>query len=142
MLRLTRICTALKEEEIAMDGESVEFQQHVVHRDDITNNNDVSELQSDLFEKPVRPNLNFRKIGEQGNRQSKQTLAVPDPNAFTIMKVEMAAEYLGMSVSTLNKWRCHGGGPVFVTLGGAVRYRREDLDIFITERRSSSTSVY
>lgn len=142
MLGLARICTALKEEEITMDGESVELQQHVAHRDDITNNNDFSELQSDLFEKSVRPNLNFRNIGERQNYQSKPTIVAPDPNVFTIMKVEMAAEYLGMSVSTLNKWRCHGGGPLFMKLGRAVRYRREDLDAFIAERMSSSTSAY
>jgi len=40
----------------------------------------------------------------------------------TVMTVQQAAEYLGLAVSTLNKWRCHGGGPVFIKMGRAVRY--------------------
>lgn len=53
-----------------------------------------------------------------------------------------AAQYLGLAVSTLNKWRCHGGGPEFLKLGRAVRYRREDLDAFLATRRLSSTAQY
>jgi len=48
-----------------------------------------------------------------------------------IMTVGEAATYLGLAVSTLNKWRCHGGGPIFIKLGRAVRYRAEDLDAFM-----------
>ena len=33
----------------------------------------------------------------------------------TLMTVNQAADYLGLAVSTLNKWRCHGGGPVFIS---------------------------
>lgn len=47
------------------------------------------------------------------------------------MTVKQAAEYLGLAVSTLNKWRCHGGGPVYIKLGRAVRYRVQDLDEFV-----------
>jgi excisionase family DNA binding protein len=53
-----------------------------------------------------------------------------------------AAAYLGLATSTLNKWRCHGGGPHFLKLGRAVRYRREDLDAFLTARRLTSTASY
>lgn len=53
-----------------------------------------------------------------------------------------AAKYLGLSSSTLNKWRCHGGGPEFLKLGRAVRYRFEDLDAFVAVRRLNSTSSY
>lgn len=51
-----------------------------------------------------------------------------------------AAAYLGLACATLNKWRCHGGGPVFVKLGRAVRYRRDDLNAFLAERAKRSTS--
>ena len=45
-----------------------------------------------------------------------------------------AAAYLGLAVSTLNKWRCYrNGGPVFVKLGKAVRYRKEALDTYLSE---------
>lgn len=59
-----------------------------------------------------------------------------------IMTVGEAANYLGLAVSTLNKWRCHGGGPIFIKLGRAVRYRVEDLDAFIMGRRASSTTDF
>lgn len=34
------------------------------------------------------------------------------------------AEITGLSIRTLNTWRCRGGGPRFLKLGRAVRYRR------------------
>ena len=50
----------------------------------------------------------------------------------SIYTVPEAAAYLGLAVSTLNKWRCYGNhGPAFVKLGKAVRYRREDLDGYL-----------
>lgn len=51
-----------------------------------------------------------------------------------------AAQYLGLAVSTLNKWRCHGGGPEFLKLGRAVRYRQDDLDRFLETRMFRSTA--
>jgi len=59
----------------------------------------------------------------------------------TVMTVTQAAEYLGLAESTLNKWRCHGGGPVFIKMGRAVRYRIEDLENFILKSRASSTGL-
>jgi len=59
-----------------------------------------------------------------------------------VMTVNQAAEYLGLAVSTLNKWRCHGGGPVFIKMGRAVRYRTQDLESFLLGSRASSTSEF
>ena len=58
----------------------------------------------------------------------------------TLMTVSQAADYLGLAVSTLNKWRCHGGGPVFIKMGRAVRYRAVDLDQYIRDVSFTSTS--
>ena len=60
----------------------------------------------------------------------------------TVMTVQQAAEYLGLAVSTLNKWRCHGGGPVFIKMGRAVRYRVEDLEVYMLNSRAASTSSH
>ncbi len=57
-----------------------------------------------------------------------------------MMKTAEAAHYLGLAVSTLNKWRCDGDGPKFLKLGRAVRYRREDLDAFVMARQLGSTA--
>lgn len=38
-----------------------------------------------------------------------------------------AADFLKMSIRTLQAWRCRGEGPAFVRAGRAIRYRRSDL---------------
>jgi len=47
-----------------------------------------------------------------------------------------AARLLGgtvpISIRTLAGWRVHGTGPAYVRVGGAVRYRRTDLDAWLT----------
>ena len=57
-----------------------------------------------------------------------------------ILHTGPAAAYVGMTKSTLETWRSRGGGPVFLKLGKAVRYRKSDLDRFLEERARTSTS--
>jgi predicted DNA-binding transcriptional regulator AlpA len=45
-----------------------------------------------------------------------------------LLRTPEAAAYIGLSVSSLTKFRCAGKGPRFVRLSGAVRYREADLD--------------
>ena len=52
-----------------------------------------------------------------------------------------AAKYLGLSASYLNKTRVTGTGPEFVKLSRAVRYRPSALDIWVNDRRYTSTSA-
>lgn len=51
-----------------------------------------------------------------------------------------AASYIGMSMSWLNQSRCRGAGPVYMKLGGHVRYSIKDLDNWLDEQRR--TAVY
>jgi predicted site-specific integrase-resolvase len=51
-----------------------------------------------------------------------------------------AAELLGISPRTMESWRVTGGGPVYIKVGGRVRYRRRDLEVWIDARRRTSTS--
>lgn len=46
-----------------------------------------------------------------------------------LLKPSEVAEALGVKESTLEAWRCRGGGPAlpFVKVGHAVRYRESDL---------------
>ncbi len=53
-----------------------------------------------------------------------------------------AAAHLVCSVSFLEKSRLTGGGPRFIKIGKAVRYRLADLDSFADARAHSSTSEY
>jgi helix-turn-helix protein len=53
---------------------------------------------------------------------------------------KQAAEFLGVSLSWLDKARISGLGPVFVKMGGRVLYDSRDLEAFIDGNRHSSTS--
>jgi predicted DNA-binding transcriptional regulator AlpA len=57
------------------------------------------------------------------------------------LKVAEAAKHLRLSKSTLDKLRCHGGGPTYFKLGRTVVYSVSDLDAWMTSRRRESTAV-
>ena len=51
-----------------------------------------------------------------------------------------ASTYLKISPRTIQTWRLTGEGPAFVKIGRAVRYRRSDLDAYISTRICASTA--
>ena len=51
-----------------------------------------------------------------------------------------AAEYLGLSQSTLNNWRLTGGGPVFYRAGNRIFYSRPLLDEWMDARVMTTTA--
>ncbi len=59
------------------------------------------------------------------------------------MNIAQAATYLGIAKSTLYTWRTRrpGFGPRAVKAGGALRYRRSDLDEWI-EAQAESPDVH
>lgn len=56
------------------------------------------------------------------------------------IRTEEAAEVLGVKKSTLEAWRCRGGGPTFLKIGKCVRYRTSDLENFMESRLRKNTS--
>jgi predicted DNA-binding transcriptional regulator AlpA len=48
----------------------------------------------------------------------------------------------GMSISprTLQQWRYLGGGPRYLKIGSAVRYRPEDVAAWLAQQTKASTS--
>lgn len=48
-----------------------------------------------------------------------------------ILKTKEAAGYLSLSKPTLDRLRIRGGGPRYCKLGGAVRYRKADLEAWL-----------
>lgn len=50
-----------------------------------------------------------------------------------LLNEKQAAAYLNIKPQTLTRWRWAGKGPKSVKVGGAVRYRAEALEEFITE---------
>ncbi|OPL16338.1 MAG: excisionase [delta proteobacterium ML8_D] len=57
-----------------------------------------------------------------------------------MLRTKEAAQFLGLKKATLEAWRCKGGGPVFLKMGKAVRYRQEDLNSFLKSNLRTSTS--
>lgn len=57
-----------------------------------------------------------------------------------MVRTEQAAKILDVQKSTLEAWRCRGGGPPFIKYGRAIRYRESDLQAFIESRVCRNTS--
>ncbi len=62
---------------------------------------------------------------------------VVNPDLFD---TEAAAAHLHLSKAYVEKLRLAGGGPTFLKLGRAVRYRRSDLDRWLDAQARTSTS--
>jgi hypothetical protein len=57
------------------------------------------------------------------------------------LRTPAAADYVGLSASTLEKLRLTGGGPIYEKAGPKiVVYRLQDLDAWLGARRRTSTS--
>lgn len=91
-----------------------------------------------------------QEIGNRKSRRAQASLerrghdiavdAVPASNS-SILTTPEAAAYLKLGVPTLNRYRLTGAGPRFARIsGGAVRYRRSDLDEWLESKLVSSTS--
>ena len=60
-----------------------------------------------------------------------------------LLNTQQAAEYLGLSSSTLAKSRVTGAYNIpYSKIGKAVRYRKTDLDAFISSNLMNTTSDY
>lgn len=70
------------------------------------------------------------------------SLSIPtlSPGSMSMMKTKDAASYIGKSASWLNKSRMTGDGPVYLKIGGSVRYTLPDLDAWLSGHRR--TAVY
>ncbi|SLJ86900.1 helix-turn-helix transcriptional regulator [Novosphingobium mathurense] len=60
--------------------------------------------------------------------------------ASSVLTTKEAANYLKLGKPTLDRFRVTGEGPKFAKLGGAVRYRRADLDAWLESKLIGSTS--
>lgn len=65
-----------------------------------------------------------------------QSLSDPD----SAINENHAAEFLGVSVRTLQAWRVRGGGPPYLKIGRAVRYTRRALVQFQIAHTVASTT--
>lgn len=56
------------------------------------------------------------------------------------LTVLAASRYLGLSPSTLAKWRMKGCGPRYVKAGARVLYEKHDLDAWLQSKKRSHTA--
>jgi predicted DNA-binding transcriptional regulator AlpA len=67
---------------------------------------------------------------------SIETLDAPPAEYMSVLDV---ATYTSLSAEFWNRLRSTGGGPPYIKLPRMVRYRRVDIDAWMTERMRSST---
>lgn len=60
--------------------------------------------------------------------------------AGRLLKQNEVAEFLGLSTAWMERSRWNGTGPRYVKFAGAVRYRLEDVQDYLAERLTNSTS--
>lgn len=58
-----------------------------------------------------------------------------------MLRTDDAAKLIGLSPSTLAKFRLTGGGPRYIKLGRSVVYDPADVEAWLSMHRRSSTSV-
>jgi excisionase family DNA binding protein len=56
-----------------------------------------------------------------------------------LLTTREAADYLRLAITTLEHWRLDGRGPAFCKIGRQVRYRRADVDQWLTEMNEGAT---
>ena len=57
-----------------------------------------------------------------------------------LLSAEQAAEYLGVAVQTLSKWRCTGEQSIpYIRVGRSIRYRVEALEEWLHARTVAPT---
>ena len=57
-----------------------------------------------------------------------------------LLTTTQAAAALTLKRTTLEAWRVRGGGPRYVKLGRAIRYRAEDIEDFIESNMMGMTT--
>jgi hypothetical protein len=65
-----------------------------------------------------------------------------DRQPHELLTPAVAADRLSVNVKVLERWRGTGNGPAFVKLTSkTIRYRSEDLDVFIAGRVRANTAA-
>lgn len=61
-------------------------------------------------------------------------------NRLELISPKIVSERLGVSISTLAKWRLDGSGPAFVKVGARVAYDSAMVEAWLASRIRRSTS--
>jgi predicted DNA-binding transcriptional regulator AlpA len=93
------------------------------------------------FKEIERLNLRIAEL-ENEHRQPTTRTPIPKPavnlapsslaKPNEMLNERQVADYLNMSVASVRKWRLFRKGPKFVKLGRAIRYRRIDVEAWLS----------
>jgi len=67
-------------------------------------------------------------------------ISIPPQGADSLLTAREAAAFLSLSPATLAAWRVRGGGPSFLKLNRAVRYRKSTLIAWIEVNTHQNTA--
>lgn len=70
--------------------------------------------------------MNTSQLSERGSVAGKQIQ--------TLLNEHDVARITGMSLASIRRWRLVGAGPRYLKIGASVRYRAEDLQVFLNTR--------
>ena len=90
-------------------------------------------------------NIAFPKISHGESQQvGVGNILAATPKGFSRrLHRKQTAEYLGVSLSWLDKARISGLGPTYIAIGGRIVYDSRDLEAYLqSNRHSSSTEQY
>jgi excisionase family DNA binding protein len=59
------------------------------------------------------------------------TMCIMSSNTTTLLTPSELAAQLGVPVRTLGQWRYFGRGPAYVVCGRHIRYRPDDVDVWL-----------
>ena len=68
-------------------------------------------------------------------------LAIDRPDADALLTEAQAADFLNLSVRTIQAWRNKWAGPLYIRLGRTIRYRRSDLVAWIEKERRRAEAI-
>jgi predicted DNA-binding transcriptional regulator AlpA len=70
------------------------------------------------------------------NERPPVTPAPSLPDASDLLNEHQIAKFLQLSVASVRRWRLFRTGPKFLKIGAAVRYRREDVEAWLSSRHA------
>jgi predicted DNA-binding transcriptional regulator AlpA len=59
---------------------------------------------------------------------------IHQPAIDSLLNEHDVAHIIGLSVSTVRRWRVFGQGPKYLKIGSAVRYKPEDISAWLESR--------
>jgi len=104
-----------------------------------TTRNQADSVQGHLSD-GTKPEQEQRMVIETRIQAAPTTEPNDDDNL--LIDGRQLAEWLGLSPRTLEIWRWRGGGPAYVKIGKAVRYRKGTVRQWMASREYENTSQY